>query len=404
MASPGGRKQRPHTPHRDGPRVYRVAGSRYWKVDLRPWGMKRRVIRDPSAPGWPETGERTELKAVAEEWKWDYLRLVREEHRRRVFGLGRVPQRLGAAVEGFVRHREQTVERSTSQSDRTGTGHLLRHYGSNTRTHQLTAETLQELADELLREGYEPSTLETYRKVWRIFLEWCHFGVCGRALRSNRSTRARLASYHDPVASVVLPDPGKGDVVTLTDEQIPALLRAAAVVDSQQRGNFPSARLACGIGLFMGARQGEIFALPWQAIRPETRSVRIEYQVPKDSTTLKPLKGKNARTALVLPGWWDLHTRDSVGLVCGRVGRPVGTRTQRNLITRVLDTAGLNGTGIGWHMLRHTYARCFLEHGGRLGELQKSLGHRSVVTTEARYEHFHEDVAAKLAAERIYGA
>ena len=51
---------------------------------------------------------------------------------------------------------------------------------------------------------------------------------------------------------------------------------------------------------------------------------------------------------------------------------------------------------------RQTYARRFIELGGRFEELQKSLGHKSITTTEQTYGHFHEDIAASLARGRIY--
>lgn len=359
-------------------------------------------MRNPEDPGWPDRGERTELEEVAKRWAWAYLALARGEHRRRVLGLGRAPQSLGAAVDAFLTHRTRTVEPSTVSAARTATMHLLRHFGTATRTNALTAPDLQELVDELLDDGYQPTTLDTYARTWRIFFEWCHFGTCGKLLRDSAS-RQRLREFFDPVSELSIPDPGEGDVDTLADGEVSALFDAATVVDSQQTGHFPSAVLACGLGLYMSLRQGEIFAARWQDIRPPERTIRVQWQVPKDRTDLKPLKGKVARTALVLPDWWALHRSDAVGFICGRTGRPVGTRTQRNLITRVLDTAGLNQLGRGWHILRHTYARLFVEQGGRIEELQRSLGHTSIVTTQQCYGHFHEDVAARLAGERIYG-
>jgi integrase len=40
---------------------------------------------------------------------------------------------------------------------------------------------------------------------------------------------------------------------------------------------------------------------------------------------------------------------------------------------------------------------------GELEELQKSLGHTSILTTERAYGHLGDDAAATLARQRIYG-
>ena len=69
----------------------------------------------------------------------------------------------------------------------------------------------------------------------------------------------------------------------------------------------------------------------------------------------------------------------------------------------VYRAAGLFAPRLGWHTLRHTYARLFLELGGSLEQLQKSLGHQSIRTTEMDYEHFTHDAAADAARRRIYG-
>ncbi len=162
-------------------------------------------------------------------------------------------------------------------------------------------------------------------------------------------------------------------------------------------------RLSVELAIATGLRQGELFALKWESFNEREKTVRITIQVEKDTGRKKHLKGKNARTALVLPSWWEFYDTNKNGRVLGgRKGQVLVTRMQRLLVNRVLDTAGLNDVGIGWHSFRHTYARLFIEMGGRLEELQKSLGHHSIRTTEREYGHFHEDVAAKLARMRIY--
>lgn len=375
---PGKRKHRPHKPEQLGPRVIRV--GRWYRCDLRPWGGGRPTMRDPKTAGWPDRGERTADLEVARRWAWAYLDLVRSAHRTRVLALPK-DRRLADAVRRYLDHRRTSFEKATWSADRTALNHLLAAVAAHRAVHSIESSEIQEIVEDLLRREYQPSTVFTYRKCWQTFFRWC--------------------GPHDPVPGTKLGELHRPDVRSFDATEMVRLRTAADRVAAMRAE--PNARLALELALTMGLRQGEVFALRWEAIDPATRSVRVRWQIPKDSTTPTGLKGKRARTALVLPEWWSFQ-RDASGYICGKAGRPVGTRTQRELITRVLDTAGLNETGMGWHVLRHTYARQFIERGGRFEELQKSLGHRSITTTETRYGHFHADVAVRLAGERIYGS
>lgn len=63
------RTQGGHRPHEDGPRLFtRTDRGPWWYADLRPWNGKRRVLRDPEAPNWPEGGVKTQDKAQARRW------------------------------------------------------------------------------------------------------------------------------------------------------------------------------------------------------------------------------------------------------------------------------------------------------------------------------------------------
>lgn len=370
-------RHRPHKPEELGPRVF--FRGRWAGCDLRPWGGSRVTMRNPKAEGWPDRGERTADAEIAERWKWAYLDLVRGQHKTRVLKLPK-DRRLKDAVTAYLDHRRATYEKATWSADRTALNILLARFPAHRAMHALETHELQAIIQAMSLKGYRDSTLFTYRKSWQTFFRW--------------------AGPHDPTVGVELHRGQDVEVRTFEAAELVAIRTAADRVSAQR--SEPNARLAIELALCMGLRQGEVFALRWEAIDPDQKAVRVRWQIPKDSTTPKGLKGKRARTALVLPDWWGLH-REAAGYICGKLGRPVGTRTQRDLITRVLDTAGLNATGLGWHSLRHTYARHFIERGGRFEELQKSLGHRSITTTERRYGHFHEDVAVRLAGERIYG-
>lgn len=343
------------------------------------------VMRDPTARGWPHQGKRTDSRELAEEWAFSYLHWIRGELRRDYLKVSAGPA-LKKAADLFLEHRAETVEKATWSADRTAVNHLLDAFPPDRSLTSIETKDVQKLVDRMLRQGYRATTLGTYLKSWSVFFRYAGDWVPTQDVTVGSKTSKP-----------------KNETDTLSTLEIRALLAAAEKVDAQRIGEFPSGVLACGLGLYMGLRQGEIFALQWADIHPESRTVRIRYQVPKDSTKLKPTKGKMSRTALVLPDWWPMHRTHAVGFVCGRKGRPVGTRTQRNLITRILDTAQLNELGRGWHVLRHTYAQQFMESGGTLEELSKSLGHSSIATTQRVYEHMRPDVAARRAASRIYG-
>ena len=69
-------------------------------------------MRDPRHPGWPEFGERTELRDVAERWKWVYVDWCLDRHRDRVLGHAE-PRTLGDATREYLEHRARTVEPAT---------------------------------------------------------------------------------------------------------------------------------------------------------------------------------------------------------------------------------------------------------------------------------------------------
>ena len=115
----------------------------------------------------------------------------------------------------------------------------------------------------------------------------------------------------------------------------------------------------------------------------------------RQSTKAGSLKSKRARTAVILPGW--THPAGQGPVV------PERKRSSQYASFRyILKDAGLKEPGVGWHALRHTYARLFLEATRDIRLLQSSLGHGSVTTTEQSYDHLLPDKAAAMARDKIY--
>lgn len=309
------------------------------------------TMRDPRHPGWPEAGERTELRDVAERWKWAYVELAHSEHRTRVLGRSK-PRTIGDAKAEYVLHRRGVVEPRTLANDKTALAHLLIDHPAGTSVHRVN---LQKTADRLLSEQYTSATVQLYVQTIATFLRWC-----------------------GAEPEFTLPKKQRPDVRVWTDAEIGRLRKHAGDM-----------LIAVDCGLYMGLRQGEIYGLRWEDLGPQT--VRVVRQQGG-----RQLKGKRARTAVILPGW--NHERGT-GHVCSQFE---ATR-QHYEFRAVLEAAGLDEPGVRFHSLRHTYARMFLEAKPEMRLLQASLGHASVTTTERLYNWLLPDRAAEMARLAIHG-
>ena len=309
---------------------------------------------------------RTENKDTARKWaEGEVARLRRETHDRE---WGIAPKRpLKSAVAEYLDHRRSTVEYNTWATDGNVTNHLLEAF-KNRDVHAISQEQVQKWFDD--RAGsYAPKTLELYAIHMRTFFAWA-----GRPLDKIKLLKAHVE-----------------DVDALTDAEIEALLKAC---------NTQREHTVIRTGLATGARKGELWALEWTDFRADRRSVRIQRQIGWPETVTKGLKGKRARTALVLPGFMDEMEWGTTGRVAP--GWIMNESACSDVVERVIRRADLYKPGRATHVLRHTYARLGLEvHEWSLHMLMIFLGHTSIKTTE-RYAHFGEETALRLAEERTY--
>lgn len=386
-----GRRGRP--PRDAAPRIFLRRGA--YAADLRRWNAGRPTLRDPDAPGWPAGGDSTSDEEVALRWALAYVDHCREERRREQLKLGPAPKRLGTAAADWIEQRQTSQPTTTWQANRSALNALRRfaaddagsgRRGDELRTDRISGAFLGRFFDDLLRTGYAPNTRSSYRQAISGFLRWLGHGSGNAALSVDLG-----ATEHEEVG-------------TWSDDDLEKLRTAGDRLDRHPRSRFRSHRLAVELALATGLRRNELFALDWLRFDANSRTVRIVRQLDKRLPEFVSPKSKRPRTALVLPGWWEHYEPASAGLVLpGPDGGPVSPQSLAKIGARLLKEAGIDRPGFGWHTFRHTYSRDFIVGvRGDFGLLQKSLGHRSIVTTERLYGHFHEDVAAKLARQRIY--
>lgn len=339
-------------------------------------------MRDPTSPGWPECGERTELEDVANRWKWAYLDHVQSAARDRQ--LGRKPQRrLGEAVGAFLEYVQRTWADNTAGSYTTFANRLRDELGADVVVPGIRPDRLQRALDAMVDAGYAESTVTTCRAVWCAFFTWAEVSP-------------------NPAHATSAPAIPERDIFAWSADQVEKLREAADKVDVGRKGP-PLARRLLELGLGTGGRASELRALGGDDFNVEARTVRFSRQFGDTGTTVRPLKSKRNRTALVLPALWDHLPPGDDYVLRDRNGRTLSDTRARDLMQRIMDTADLNGPGRGLHDLRRTYGRLFLEAGGWMDELQRALGHKSIRTTERQYARFQADVAAQFARSRIYG-
>ena len=239
---------------------------------------------------------------------------------------------------------------------------------------------LQDLADRLLGEGVDPSTIRnTFMPVRAIFRRAVARGevainpTAGLELPAVRGRRDRIAAPHEA-------------------EQ---LLTALAVED----------RALWATAAYAGVRAGELQALRWNDINLASGILRVERAWDgKAGIFIEPKSRAGRRSipiAAVLRDYLiehKLRSPWSEGLVFGRSAEePFNYWTTVTRAKRAWKDGGL--TSIGLHECRHTYASLMIAAGVNAKTLSTYMGHSSVSITLDRYGHLfpgNEEEAAEL--------
>jgi hypothetical protein len=206
-------RQRAHRPLELGPRLFRR--GRWWAADLRYLGGARVTLRNPKAQGWPDRGERTTERDVAERWRWAYVDRLEDTAHRRQLGRRARSTSIVESVDNFLTHRELTVEPLTARNDETALRiHFLPAVASRASLDDVDDEALQRLFDRLARAGYAPSTLVRYL---------CTFGALFRF--------AGRSDSENPAHHVVVPAIIEHDARAFSEEELAQLREAANPIE-----------------------------------------------------------------------------------------------------------------------------------------------------------------------------
>jgi integrase len=215
------------------------------------------------------------------------------------------------------------------------------------------------------------------------------------AVRSalNSAVKKKLLAFN-PMLACELRKVEETEAHAIDREQIGQLLEAA-------KGWLA---VAIRLGADLGCRRGELCALRWQDIGPDSRMRvwRSVCQRDDGSLFLKSTKGGKGRHILLSPNtisFLDIH-RDEQRATARLFGKdyradldlilsgPDGDFMKPQTLTVTMGRfAKRVGIQAGVHTLRHSHASILLSSGAPLAAVSKRLGHSKVSTTTDRYSH-----------------
>lgn len=237
--------------------------------------------------------------------------------------------------------------------------------------------------------------------VLSMVLEWC----VPRRLPAN------------PARGVPLPKPSEAEHVYLDHRQVEKLADAAGTLRTKYEQVSATARINRPLILLLaytGLRFNEAAALRVGKVDLDMRRIRVSVafaEVDGKLVEQSPKTGKS-RTVPIPPSLVAelaplVNGRpDSALVFTTRRGTEVRLRNWRNReFGKALKNAGLAGTGLTPHKLRHTAASLAIAAGADVKVVQSMLGHATATMTLDRYGHLFPDrldeVAEAMDAARL---
>ncbi|MDT8284369.1 MAG: tyrosine-type recombinase/integrase [Thermovirgaceae bacterium] len=169
----------------------------------------------------------------------------------------------------------------------------------------------------------------------------------------------------------------------LTEGEVDRLLEACEGDEPLLRRDRAVVELGYGCGL----RAGEIARLTLEDVGIQAGYVRIQGKGGKER--IVPLVGKvRSRVERYLQtGRKQFPLKDTDRVFVSQNGHPLRREDVWRIIRKRGSDAGISGSRLFPHILRHSFATHLLRRGMDLRTLQELLGHSSIMTTE-KYTHF----------------
>lgn len=311
---------------------------------------------------------------------------------------------------------------------------LDRYLDAPSLTRDAMTHYLPEYLKALNADGKSPLTIDAYRKKLNQFAGWmqaeetsfsrravtlylAYLQSTGLRPRTIRASYAAIRGYTrwmeseqleaPPLDHLRLPRLDQPQRVSPTNEQVATLFAGAKrmpghTVPARFRKKLTQAVLA--VFAFCGIRLTAVLNLKVADYR-EDKSGGMELHVRKGKGGHSQWVPVNPECAGILAEWLDTRAQalgerpeEALWLNCRH--RPLGVRGLVNLWNALLEYAGLTGSGIGRHSMRH-WAVSGVAASEGLAAAQAFAGHTNIQTT---FNYLHSDpVQVRRAADSLSG-
>lgn len=190
-----------------------------------------------------------------------------------------------------------------------------------------------------------------------------------------RKHRRVPRGWISPLADLPMHKESPGKLRYLSEEEETRLMAAAALQV------WPLLPLLIRMGIVTGMRKGSLVGLTWGDINFTAATAQVErtksgaaHMAPLTPDVVAALKAVRPARAT------DLH------LVFGNAKNPYRPHCFTHAFMQAVKTAGLAGTGVTFHTLRHTSCSRLAQAGRSLLEIADHATHRNLSTTR-RYAH-----------------
>ncbi len=369
--------------------MYQQKGRKTWSIKWREGGTLRWLHGLPSK----EFGEKT-LKRIGGE-------IVQERA-----GLPADPKdadSLNEHAAAWLAARSKS-HRSAYEDSNRWTNHFQPGIG-RLKPDQVDVPTLKNFIAAKSREGLSSTTINLLIRLlsslYGDLVEDGHAKLNPCRQLSKKTRQKSLKPAHDPK----------------TTPHLESLAQVLAVWEAL--GPFPSIATAYAIGALAGLRTGEIRALRWDRVNLETGDIHVTVQVErrrgKDPSTwskdgTQTTKDDDGRKVPIQPALAPILAAAKLatggkGLVCPplrqRDGGHLSDRTMSSELRNVLKPLKLERPGLGWYeATRHTFASLYVLAGGAMEDLQRMLGHSTLLVT-MRYAHLRPGHFSPEARKRL---